>query len=97
MAAPGSRDARYEQLAGTEEQRVELYVARTHLGFSIDEWLALPWWQRQVYAEGIEREAAQRAEEGSSGGGPVSGADMAETLLNGSLGDVSRTVGAQTG
>jgi len=32
------------------------YVVRRHLGFSIDEWELLPWWQQMVYAEGLREE-----------------------------------------
>jgi hypothetical protein len=32
-------------------------MARRHLGFTIDQWQnELPWWQQQVYAEGLEEE-----------------------------------------
>lgn len=29
---------------------------RKHLGFTIGEWEALPWWQQQVYLEGLTEE-----------------------------------------
>lgn len=82
MVAPGSRDARYERLAGDEAQRAELYVARKHLGFTIDEWLALPWWQRQVYAEGLTREAEEIEKAHGGEGGQAEGS-LADTLLAG--------------
>lgn len=31
-------------------------MARRHLGFTIDQWEDLPWWEQQVYAEGLEIE-----------------------------------------
>lgn len=32
------------------------YLAKRRLGFSIDEWEALPWWQQMVYLEGLGEE-----------------------------------------
>lgn len=66
MAPPGSLDARYEQLAGGRE--AEFYTVRRRLGFTIDEWRELPWWQRRVYLTGLrdEADAAERAREGQT-------------------------------
>jgi hypothetical protein len=90
VAAPGSLDARYERLAGAAQRRRELYLARTLLGFTIDEWLALPWWQRRLYVEEGNAEA-QRQEEaaeatGGESGGPM---DPAAAILGGSMGQLS--------
>ena len=30
-----------------------MHLARRKLGFTIDEWQALPWWQEDVYVEGF--------------------------------------------
>lgn len=38
-------------------------MARRHLGTNIDQWEALPWWQRQVYMEGLEEEFGERDDE----------------------------------
>jgi hypothetical protein len=32
-------------------EQLDLFLVRLHLGFSIDEWRALPWWQTQLYRE----------------------------------------------
>ena len=56
VLAPGSADARYEELSSGHSNRVELYLARRHLGFLPEEWEALPWWQRQMYMDGLEEE-----------------------------------------
>lgn len=32
------------------------YLARRHLGYSIDEWEELPWWQQRVYMAGLREE-----------------------------------------
>lgn len=69
MVAPGILGARYERLAGAPAKRRELYYARKILRFSIDEWLALPWWQRRVYVEQMQEEADERAAESSGNSG----------------------------
>lgn len=33
-----------------------LYLVRRHLGFSVDEWRALPWWQAELYLRGLIQE-----------------------------------------
>ncbi len=97
MAAPGSLAARYDQLAGPHNRRIELYWARKHLGFSIDEWLALPWWQRRVYIEGMEDEADERRRQadqqrsGSTRSGGGAGMSGLDALYSGTLDDVART------
>lgn len=92
VAAPGSLTARYETLAGDESTRLELYVARLRLGYGIDEWRALPWWQRRVYVEGMQTEAAQieAASHGGAGdgGGDSPMTDPAMALLGGTMGDL---------
>lgn len=62
-------------------------MARRYLRFSIDEWLALPWWQRRVYLEGINNEAEER-EDAANGGGNAQqnasgGGGWADTVLGG--------------
>lgn len=90
MAPPGSLDARYERLAGTEDRRRELYIVRRHLGYTIDEWLRLPWWQRRLYIEQMGEEAAEadQAQGGRAAAG--GGSDPVEALLSGTLDDVAR-------
>ena len=92
MVAPGILEARYRRLAGDEDRRRELYYARRHLRFSIDEWLALPWWQRRLYLEQMqeEAEANKPPDQGNSG------SDLASAILGGTLDDV-RAAGATTG
>lgn len=78
MAAPGSLTARYEAVAGDEDARRELYVARVDLGFTVDEWRALPWWQRKLYLEQHARVIqAQQDAQGDAGGGGGSPLDAA--------------------
>lgn len=91
MAAPGSLDARYEQLAGGQLRRTELYVARRRLGFSINEWLALPWWQRRVYIEGANDEAEARAEAaGEQSPTPLATpSGIVDAIYNGTAADVA--------
>lgn len=31
-------------------------MIRRHLGFSVEEWQSLPWWQQWTYLEGLEAE-----------------------------------------
>lgn len=52
----GVSDARYEQLAGSESERLARYVGRRYLHFEIDEWDALPWWKQELYLEGLAEE-----------------------------------------
>lgn len=92
MVAPGILAARYERLAGDEDQRATLYVVRRRLRFSIDEWRALPWWQKRVYIEGLRREADQ-VPSSSSDGSPGGMSDPAEAILTGTLGDVQAALG----
>lgn len=101
MAAPGSLRGRYEQLAGPAEKRRELYIARVKLGYTIDEWLALPWWQRKLYVEQMIEEADAREQESagrrpgqSSGGGLMSPLDA---LYDGDLADVAASTAFDTG
>lgn len=59
-------------------------MGRRYLGFTIEEWRALPWWQRRVYVEGLNNEAKERA------GGeaePNDGGSWADAVLGD--GDVS--------
>lgn len=94
MVAPGSLEARYGRLAGSEDRRRELYVVRRHLGYTIDEWTALPWWQRRLYLEQMQEEADEAADR--AGGTPGGGPDPYDAILNGTLGDVHRATGATT-
>lgn len=89
MVAPGILEARYERLAGGPDQRATLYVVRRQLKIGIDEWKALPWWQKRVYIEGLQNEADQVAGRGSGGGVP----DAADAILTGTLGDVQAALG----
>lgn len=52
----GKSGRRFEQLAGTFEQRRELYWARKYLHFTVDEWKTLPWWQARLYIEQFNAE-----------------------------------------
>jgi len=97
VAPPGILEARYRRLAGDEARRVELYQARRRLGFTINEWLSLPWWQRRVYVEGLNAEAEAAAGHGVGQGSPASGADPVTAILEGTLEDVAATGGYSTG
>jgi hypothetical protein len=35
-----------------------LFWVRRHLGFTVAEWRALPWWTTRLYLEGLEAEFA---------------------------------------
>lgn len=50
---PGSLEARYADLAGDYIEKGLTYAARFYLHFSVDEWRALPWWQKRLYTEGL--------------------------------------------
>jgi hypothetical protein len=87
VAVPGSIEARWERLAGDPGRRSELYWARRRLGFSIDEWVSLPWWQRRVYIEGMNNEAEEQSTDTGEGGSPgLSGADA---ILYGDMSDLA--------
>jgi hypothetical protein len=58
---------------------------RRRLHFTIDEWTALPWWQRRVYLEGMQEEAEQRETAAGGGDAPT---QLADAILGGSLDDV---------
>lgn len=45
-------------MTGGRPGRIAYYLARRHLGFSVAEWQALPWWQSRLYAEGLAEEFA---------------------------------------
>lgn len=94
MAAPGSLEARYQRLAGPVSRRHELYVARTKLHYSIDDWLALPWWQRRVYLEGMSDEADAALNRGQE---QHQGPAWVDALYDGTLADVAATTAFQTG
>lgn len=50
-------------------------MIRRHLGFSVDEWRALPWWQQRLYAEGLAEEQPWRQGAGDdAAGSPAGGA-----------------------
>lgn len=54
---PGSLDSRYEQLTGNEDKRMEWFIVRKELNYSIDDWEALPWWHQRVYIDGLIKQA----------------------------------------
>lgn len=95
MVAPGSREARYQRLAGQRED--ELYVARTKFGFTIDEWLALPWWQRRVYLNGLAREIEQQEEAAGGGAARQTGLTGLDAIYGGTMADVAASTPFQTG
>lgn len=79
MVAPGSRQARYERLAGDEEHRRLLFLVRAELGIGIDEWQSMPWWQQRVYRDGMNAKIREaRAAAGESTGG-----DQSKSLVGG--------------
>lgn len=43
-------------IAGSENNRIMLYLIRRHLGFSRAEWAELPWHDQLVYLEGLQEE-----------------------------------------
>lgn len=94
MVAPGSLEARYGRLAGPLNKRQELYLARRRLLFTIDEWQALPWWQRRVYIEGLGAEADATIDARPQHRSGRSGLDA---IYSGSLADVAATTGVSTG
>jgi hypothetical protein len=97
VVAPGSLDARYERLAGDDNRRKELYYVRVRLGYSIPEWLALPWWQRRLYLEQMAEEAEERA--GAAGGAPAGAGGMSDALsaiYDGTIEDVAAAGGFST-
>lgn len=94
MAPPGSLEVRYRQLAGDEGRRSELYLARRWLGYSVDEWRALPWWQRRMYLEQANLEIEARS--GKGGGSPSDAQGGIDAILNGTMDDVSRATGYST-
>lgn len=59
-------------------------MARRRLGFSVDEWLSLPWWQRRVYIEGMNNEAQDNQADA-----PPGGMDPFEAVLAGEIDDVA--------
>lgn len=36
-----------------------MYWVRRHLGYTVAEWRALPWWTTRLYLEGLEAEFTQ--------------------------------------
>lgn len=66
-----------------------MYWARRRLGFSADEWLSLPWWQRRIYVEGWNNETAERERSSGTTAGSSSGGGWADAVLNGSAGDIA--------
>lgn len=95
MAPPGSLQARYDRL--TRGRQTELYIARLKLGFTIDEWQALPWWHRRVYIEGLRGDAERAAEtlerqRQPTGATRQSGMSGLDALYHGTLGDARAAV-----
>ena len=54
--APGTLDRRYGLITESHSRRLTWYIVRRQLGFSIEEWEALPWYQQLVYTEGLKEE-----------------------------------------
>lgn len=48
-------------------------MIRRHLGFTIDEWQALPWWQQRLYMEGFAEEQPWRAPGDAAAGDGTAG------------------------
>lgn len=42
-------------------------MARRELGYGIDEWRALPWWQRRVYVDALNDDAGHTTGESDTG------------------------------
>lgn len=40
-------------------------MVRRHLGFSVDEWDALPWWQQRLYIEELDAELSGGEDQGA--------------------------------
>lgn len=53
-----------------------MYVVRRRLGFTWDEWRALPWWQAQAYKDGLE---AEFSEDKGKSGSDDKGQDLTST------------------
>lgn len=87
MAPPGSRLARYDALTGGSAGARTLYVVRRELGYGVDEWQALPWWQQQLYIDGLNAEA-DRADQGAAQTTPGGGSDYIDALYSGTMADV---------
>lgn len=49
-------------LAGDEDERLTLYAFRKHLGYDADEVIAMPWWKRRMYVEGMNFEVDGRGD-----------------------------------
>ena len=93
MAPPGSLEARYQRL--TRGRQEELYIVRRRLGFTIDEWLDLPWWQRRVYVDGLRREAEDASRGAAATRGSAtrqSGMTGLDAIYGGKLGEAQAAV-----
>lgn len=56
-------ERRYEDLTGPAQRRVVWYLVRRHLGFSIEDWERLPWFQQRAYLEGLKQEFYREEDE----------------------------------
>lgn len=76
---PGILDRRYELLAGDRDRRVNYFLIRKHLNFSVAEWTKLPWWQQKLYADELSTFLAAEAGEeppGHSGASRAAESDI---------------------
>lgn len=64
---PGSTSRRYQGIVGGDGQQTTLYLVRRRLGFSVDEWQALPWWQQNLYLDGLIKELSRESGKGAPG------------------------------
>lgn len=61
---PGSTNRHYEAVAGDRDQRLQFYLAQRYFNKSPEEWQRLPWWQTQLYIEGLREEGIIKSPEG---------------------------------
>lgn len=67
-AVDGPYPARYESLAGDEDERLLLYLLCSRLGLSVSEAKALPWWEYDLLIEGIAWDLERQANLAGAGG-----------------------------
>jgi hypothetical protein len=53
---PKRLEERYEALAGSEEERLTLYVFRRRFQMGVNEVRSLPWWEKRLLLEGLNIE-----------------------------------------
>lgn len=56
VSTPKRSDARYHELSGGPGNRAVLYLAKSRLNLSPDEWEDLLWWEQRTYIEGFHDE-----------------------------------------